>query len=124
MTAEIDEQARHKLTQYLDRLPSQQAEHVVSSRARVNEVADTTAAARLRAASDEIDLERALAQRAVVVFSINADSYPGAGAVLGSLILQDLVGQGHGDEETRGLLGRTFKDLALASKEIHPSPIR
>jgi hypothetical protein len=90
-----DEGRRLALVRYLERLPSAQSEHIRSSRARVTEVADTTAAARLCAGSseaDEIELGRALRRAAVVCFSLNADSYPGAAATLGNLILQDLIG--------------------------------
>ncbi|MFL5896337.1 MAG: type IV secretory system conjugative DNA transfer family protein, partial [Thermoleophilaceae bacterium] len=86
---------RSALVRYLDRLPHQQAEHVVSLRARLAEIADTACAARLCSGSseaDEIDLERALRRGAVVCFSLNADAYPSAAAMLASLILQDLVG--------------------------------
>lgn len=84
-----------RLAAYLERLPTQQQENLVSSRARLDEVGDTAAGAILAPGSseaDEIDLAKAMRRRAVVVFSINADSYPGAGAMLGNLILQDLVG--------------------------------
>lgn len=85
---------KRDLVRYLDRLPPQQIENLISSRARLDEIADTRAAARLRGGlpAHEIDLARAVASRAIVLFSINADSYPGAAAMLGNLILQDLVG--------------------------------
>lgn len=39
------------------------------------------------------------------------------GSERASLILQTLVEEGHGTEETRGLLARTYKDMALASRD-------
>lgn len=90
-----DETVRARLVRYLERLPRAQAEHVLSLRARLAEVADTTAGEWLRGGdseAEEIDLAQALRRRAVVVFSINSDAYPGAAAIIGNLILQDLVG--------------------------------
>jgi energy-coupling factor transporter ATP-binding protein EcfA2 len=90
-----DEDARDALANECERLTRQQAEHVVSLRARLAEVADTTAGESLRAGTseaDEIDLRRALERRAIVVFSVNSDVYPGAAATIGNLVLQDLVG--------------------------------
>jgi hypothetical protein len=90
-----DDTARDRLIAYLDRLPRGQAEHVVSLRARLAEVTDTTAGERLQGGTceaDRIDLAQALRRRAVVVFSVNSDAYPGAAAIIGNLILQDLVG--------------------------------
>lgn len=89
-----DQALRERVVRQLDRLPQRQADDIATLRARIAEVAEIEAAERLRAGSseaDEIDLEAALQRRAVVVFSINADSYPGAGATVGKLILQDLV---------------------------------
>lgn len=89
-----DQAQRDGFIRQLDRLPQRQADDIATLRARIAEVADIEAAGRLCAGTseaDEIDLEAALRRRAVVVFSINADTYPGAGATLGGLILQDLV---------------------------------
>ena len=89
-----DDEQRARVMRELARLPKRQTNDIVTLRARLAELADTSAAARLCAGSseaDEIELAAALRRRAVVVFSINADTYPGAGAMLGKLILQDLV---------------------------------
>lgn len=91
-----DKQAAEGLARYCERLPRGQLEHISSLRTRISEVTDTTAGEWLREAAspaDEIDFAAVLEQRAVVVFSINSDSYPGAAATIGNLVLQDLVGR-------------------------------
>ncbi len=90
-----DREAGAGIARYCERLPRGQLEHIASLRTRISEVTDTTAGEWLRAATspaEEIDLRDVLTRRAVVVFSINSDSYPGAAAVIGNLVLQDLVG--------------------------------
>jgi len=90
-----DEQARERLGAYCADIPRSQLEHISSLRARLTEITDTAAGASLRSGAspaEQIDLRDALERRAIVVFSINADSYPAAAATLGNLILQDLVG--------------------------------
>lgn len=90
-----DPAAAAAIVRYCERLPRGQLEHIASLRTRITEVTDTTAGEWLRAgssAAEEIDLRDVLERRAVLVFSINSDSYPGAAATIGNLVLQDLVG--------------------------------
>jgi hypothetical protein len=90
-----DEQAREKVSDYCERVPRAQLEHIASLRSRIVEVTDTAAGETLRSGSSlafELDLLDALERRSIVVLSINADSYPGAAATIGNLALQDLVG--------------------------------
>lgn len=90
-----DRAAAEAIVRYCERLPRGQLEHIASLRTRITEVTDTTAGEWLRAgssAAEEIDIREVLERRAVVVFSINSDSYPGAAATIGNLVLQDLVG--------------------------------
>lgn len=90
-----DRTVAEAIARYCERLPRGQLEHIASLRTRISEVTDTTAGEWLRAgrsAAEEIDLRDVLRRRAVVVFSVNSDSYPGAAATIGNLVLQDLVG--------------------------------
>lgn len=91
-----DKDAAGGIARYCERVPRGQLEHIASLRTRISEVTDTTAGEWLRGAlssADEVDFAEVLEQRAVVVFSVNSDSYPGAAATIGNLVLQDLVGR-------------------------------